>query len=82
MNNNLLLENYLLILKSTIEVYIHGTLESSNQDVRKILYVGLEETLKNQDNVYKQMVNNNYYIVENVNSISINKLLNKIDKNS
>ncbi len=82
MNNNILLENYLLVLKSTIEVYIHGTLESSNQDVRKLLYTGLEETLNHQDNVYKQMVNNNYYIVENISPTSINKVLNKIDKNS
>jgi hypothetical protein len=34
MNNQLLLENYLLILKSTVEVYVHGTLESSNEKVR------------------------------------------------
>ena len=34
MDSQLIMENYLLILKSTMEVYVHGTLESSNPDVR------------------------------------------------
>ena len=45
MNNQQAMDNYLLILKSTIEVYVHGTLESSNQDIRELLKSGLNETL-------------------------------------
>ena len=41
MSDQILMENYLLILKSTVEVYVHGTLESSNNDIRKILKKGL-----------------------------------------
>ena len=37
MNANLIMENYLLVLKSTVEVFVHGTLESSNPDVRELL---------------------------------------------
>ncbi len=80
MNNQLILENYLLVLKSTVEVYIHGTLESSNDDVRKILHTGLIQTLEHQERTYKQMVDNNFYQVENVNINIINKTLNKINK--
>ena len=36
MNDKELLDNYLLILKSTVEVYVHGTLESSNENVKSI----------------------------------------------
>ena len=36
-NDELIMENYLLILKSTVEVYVHGTLESSNADTRELL---------------------------------------------
>lgn len=39
MNSQLILDNYLMILKSTVEVYIHGTLESSNEDVRSTLKI-------------------------------------------
>lgn len=78
MNNKIILENYLLIIKSTIEVYIHGTLESSNQDVREVLHKGLEETLEHQDKIYKELVENNYYVVENTTPSTINKTFNKI----
>ena len=77
MNKELLLNNYLLILKSTIEVYIHGTIEASNKDVRKILKEGLDETLEHQNKVFLEMVNNNYYNVENINASIIKKELNK-----
>lgn len=81
MNNKLVLENYLLMLKSTVEVYIHGTLESSNKDVRKLLKIGLDETLEHQEKVYEEMLNNNFYQVEKINENTINKTLNKINKN-
>ena len=46
MDNKLIFENYLLVLKSTVEVYIHGTLESSNQDVRSNLKNNLNGILE------------------------------------
>ena len=36
MNNQLIMENYLLVLKSTVEVYIHGTLENYIADKCKL----------------------------------------------
>ena len=33
--DRILLDNYLLVLKSTVEVYVHGTLESSNKDIKE-----------------------------------------------
>ena len=81
MNKKLVLENYLLMLKSTVEVYVHGTLESSNKDVRKLLKIGLDETLEHQEKVYEEMLSNNFYQVEKINENIINKTLNKINKN-
>ena len=81
MNDKLIMENYLLILKSTIEVYIHGTLESSNEVVRKTLKYGLEQTIKHQANTYDEMVKCNWYKVSNVDKKAINQTLEKI-KNS
>ena len=42
--DKLLMENYLLVLKSTVEVFVHGTLESSNEDIRTTLKSGLDRT--------------------------------------
>jgi spore coat protein CotF len=80
MNDELLLNNYLLNLKSTIEVYIHGTLESSNSDVRSILHDGLDETLSCQAILYETMVDNGYYEVDNVKSNQIKQVYNKVSE--
>ena len=82
MNDQILMENYLLILKSTIEVYVHGTLESSNNDIRKLLKKCLDETLKHQANTYDEMTKYGWYAVNNVKSQSISQVLNKLEKNS
>ena len=79
MSNQLLLENYLLVLKSTVEVYVHGTLESSNNDVRKLLKKGLDETLEHQANTYDEMTKYGWYTIENIESESIEKVLNKLE---
>lgn len=82
MSDKLYMENYLLVLKSTIEVYIHGTLESSNDNIRKVLKKGLDETIIHQANTYDEMTNYGWYVVNNVDSKEINKTLSKIKKGS
>ena len=52
MKDQLIMENILLLLKSNMEVYVHGTLEASNKFVHEALHYGLEETLKMQHNLY------------------------------
>ena len=82
MNDQILIENYLLILKSTVEVYVHGTLESSNNDIRKLLNKYLNETLKHQARTYDTMTEYDWYKVNNVKNQSISQVLNKLEKNS
>ena len=79
MNDQLLMDNYLLLLKSTVEVYVHGTLESSNEDVRELLKECLNETMTNQANTYDEMTSYGWYSVNNVDSTVISKTLNKIE---
>ena len=81
MNDKLCLENYLLILKSTVEVYVHGTLESSNPDIRELLKYGLDETIKHQANTYDEMTKYGWYTVSNVEITTISQTLDKV-KNS
>lgn len=66
MNDKLLMENYLLLLKSTTEVYVHGTLESSNDSVRKILKNHLDEILSSQGKTYDEMTNHDWYTINNI----------------
>lgn len=78
MNDQLLMENYLLVLKSTMEVYVHGTLESSNNLVRETLKTGLDETVKHQENTYDKMTEFGWYQINNVDTSVIKNTLNKI----
>ena len=79
MNDKLLMDNYLLVLKSTVEVFVHGTLESSNEDVRNILKEGLDSTLKCQEDTYLEITDFGYYTVQNVDTNKISQTLNTIN---
>ncbi len=81
MNDQIRMDNYLLILKSTIEVYVHGTLESSNNDVRDLLKECLNEIMTSQANTYDKMTEYGWYNVNNVESSTINQTLTKLQNN-
>lgn len=81
MNDKLLLNNYLLILKSTVEVFVHGTLESSNQSVRELLKAGLDNTMSNQADTYDLMTTYDWYTINNVKENQIKQVFNKVNKN-
>ena len=78
MNDQLIMDNYLLVLKSTVEVYVHGTLESSNEGSRNLLKESLVDTLTNQANTYVLMTKYGWYNVSNVDVTKVNETLNNI----
>ncbi len=81
MSDKLVLENYLLVLKSTVEVFVHGTLESSNKKVRDCLKNGLDIIMNSQANTYDLMKSNGIYNVSNVEPSEVSKTLNKLESN-
>ena len=81
MNDKLIMENYLLILKSTVEVYVHGTLESSNENIRTTLKQSLDDIMESQANTYDEMVNFGWYKVNNINASQIQNTLSNINNN-
>jgi spore coat protein CotF len=82
MNDKLIMENYLLILKSSVEVYVHGTLESSNATTRKILKDGLDKIMNSQANTYDLMTTYGWYTVSNVKTKDIKDTLKKVCSNN
>ena len=79
MTDDLILENYLLVLKSTVEVYVHGTLESSNNDVKKLLKICLDDTIQDQKDTFDLMTKLGIYTTENIDSKTICKTLSKLE---
>ncbi len=78
MDNQIIMENYLLVLKSTVEVFVHGTLESSNKDIHDELKNGLDEIMASQENTYNEMTKYGWYQVNNVDSSTINQTYMKL----
>ena len=78
MNDQVLMENYLLILKSNMEVYIHGTLESSSQSIRSTISSCMQDTLVSQNNTFQLMSDYGYYNIENIPCKDIKKSLKKL----
>ena len=79
MDDKLLMENYLLVLKSTVEVFVHGTLESSNPDVRNLLKEGLDSIMTSQANTYDEMTKYGWYTINNVESKTVKQTLKTIE---
>ena len=82
MNDQMLLDNYLLILKSTVEVYVHGTLESANELIRKTLKDSLDKTISMQQATYDEMTKRGWYTIENIDTNTIQQTINKIKNSS
>lgn len=80
MNDQLLMENMLLLLKSNMEVYVHGSLESSADAVYKTLKYGLDETLKLQHSLYNKMASYGWYQIQTIDKSVIETTLNKLEK--
>lgn len=81
MTDQQLMDNYLLLLKSSVEVYVHGTLESSNKDIRDLLKCCLDSTMQHQADTYDEMTNCGWYKINNVKETEITKTLNKVCSN-
>lgn len=80
MNNKVILENILTLTKSLNTLYLNGTIEASNKEVRKMMEKGLQDSLNMQEEIYQMMVDDGYYQVCNVKSTEIEKLYNKLTK--
>ncbi len=78
MNDKLIMENYLLILKSTVEVYVHGTLESSNEDSRSALKKCLDDIMQSQADTYDEMTKYGWYTINNVEANKIGTMVSKL----
>ena len=78
MNSEEIVVNYLSLLKSNVEVYVHGTIEAANKNNKDNLKYGLDQTLLSQERTFNELVSNSWYKVDNVGSMEIAKTFKKI----
>ena len=61
MNDQAIMENLLLTTQGVCDLYMHGTVESSTQNVHKAFDTALSDSLCMQDDIYKQMTAKGWY---------------------
>ena len=61
MNDRDLMENMLLLEKGSCDLYMHGTIESSNRNVSQTFNRALNDSLSMQDTIYSKMAAKGWY---------------------
>ena len=77
MDDKNLMENMLLLEKGVCDLYLHGTVESSTQDVHGAFRAALTESLCMQDTIYSKMAAKGWYPSEQVEQSKISTVKQK-----
>lgn len=77
MDDKTLMENLLLTTKGVCDLYLHGCIESSNEQVRNAFSSALDKSLKMQKDIYAKMEANGWYPKETAEQQQINKTQQK-----
>ena len=64
MDDKCLMESLLMSVKGVCDLYLHGTIESSTENIHAVFCELLTETLKLQHEIYKKMEAKGWYQVE------------------
>ena len=77
MDDKCIMENLLLTTKGVCDLYMHGTIESSTQNVHQTFDQALNDSLCMQDDIYKKMSAKGWYTMEQAEQEKILKVKNK-----
>ena len=82
MNDRDLMENMLLLEKGVCDLYMHGAIESSSNDVHRTFTDSLGTALGIQEQIYSKMEAKGWYSTEQADSSKINSLRMKYSAQS
>lgn len=77
MDDKNLMENILLLEKGVCDLYMHGAIESSTQNVHQTFNTALNDSLCMQDDIYGKMVQKGWYKTEQAELSKINTVKTK-----
>ena len=77
MDDRNLMQDILLLEKGVCDLYMHGAIESSTQNINQTFKSALNESLCMQDDIYKKMEAKGWYQTENAQQDKINTLKQK-----
>lgn len=77
MNDRNLMEDILLLEKGVCDLYMHGAIESSTDNVHQAFSTALNDSLCMQDTIYDKMAAKGWYPTEQVEQNKITAVKNK-----
>ena len=77
MNDQNIMENLLLTTKGVCDLYMHGTIESSDQDVHRAFDSALGSSLDMQDAIYQMMTAKGWYQTQQAQQQQIDQVRQK-----
>ncbi len=77
MDDRCIMENLLLTTKGVCDLYLHGTIESSTQNIHQTFDQALDDSLGMQDDIYRKMTAKGWYATENAEQQKIQKVKNQ-----
>lgn len=77
-----LMENILLLEKGVCDLFLHGTIESSTDNVHQTFNNALNNALTMQDTIYDQMAAKGWYPTEQVEQNKVTTVKMKFDNQS
>ena len=77
-----LMQDILLLEKGVCDLYMHGAVESSTQNINQAFKAALNESLSMQDCIYKEMQAKGWYQTEQAEQSKINTLKTKFSNMS
>lgn len=77
MDDKNLMENILLLEKGACDLYMHGTIESSTDNVHQAFSTALNNALCMQDEIYDKMSAKGWYTAQQVEQNKVNTLKQK-----
>ena len=77
MNDEKIMENLLLTTKGACDLYLHGAIESSTQNVNAAFDEALDKSLCMQDGIYQKMTAQGWYTTQQAEQQQINQVRSK-----
>ncbi len=82
MDDKNLMENILLLEKGVCDLFLHGTIESSTENVHQAFSTALNNSLCMQDQIYDKMAEKGWYPTEQVEQSKVNSVKQKFTAQS
>lgn len=77
MDDHSIMENLLLTTKGVCDLYLHGTIEATTQNVRQTFDQALSDSLCMQDQLFQKMSAKGWYSTETAEAMKIQKVKNQ-----